>query len=176
MLTRSKLKLREGELVEANPEIERVYPQRKMSEESPLESDSQFMDNFMTMRAMVEEMYKEFKEGRDEDSSNSKQDKGVEESLLHDHSKGKGKEEKIPIPPSSPENKKKISLIKLDVKFDLSIYDGELNAEKLDNWIRHIDVYCRVQSIDSDKSKIQLASLHLGGTALIGGKAGHKLT
>ena len=62
---------------------------------------------------------------------------------------------------------KKASWIKLDVKFDLPIYDGELNAEKLDNWIRKIDVYCRVQNIESDKSKIQLASLRLGGTALV---------
>ena len=73
------------------------------------------------------------------------------------------------ITPSSPENKKKTPLIKLYVKFDLSIYYGELNAnvENLDNWIRQIDVYCRVQSIDSDSSKIQLASLCLGGTALV---------
>ncbi len=167
MLTRSKLKLGEGELAETNPEIGRVYPKRKMSEENPLESDSQFMDSFMTLKSMVEEMYREFKKNRDEDSSNSKQDKGVEESLLHDHSKGKGKEEKFLTPPNSPENKKKTSLIKLDVKFDLPIYDGELNAEKLDNWIRQIDVYCGVQSIDSDKSKIQLASLCLGGTTLV---------
>lgn len=106
------------------------------------------MYSFMTMRAMVEEMYREFKKGRDEDSSTSKGDKGAEESLLSDHSKGKGKEEKLPTHPNSPENKKKTSLIKLDVKFDFPIYDGELNAKKLDNWIRHIDVYCRVQSID----------------------------
>ena len=59
MLTRSKLKL--GELVETNPEIGRVYNERKMLEESPLESNPQFMDSFMTMRAMVEEMYREFK-------------------------------------------------------------------------------------------------------------------
>ena len=49
----------------------------------------------------------------------------------------------------------------------MPIYDGELNAEKLDNWIRQIDVYCRVQSIDSDRSKIQLDSLCLGGAALV---------
>ena len=49
---------------------------------------------------------------------------------------------------------KKSYLIKLDVKFDFPIYDGELNAEKLDNWIKQIDVYCRVQNIDSDQSKI----------------------
>ncbi len=58
-------------------------------------------------------------------------------------------------------------MIKLGVKFDLPIYDGELNAEKLDNWIRQIDVYCRVQNINSERRKIQLASLHLGGTALV---------
>ena len=64
-----------------------------------------------------------------------------------------------PSPPSSPSSsssssshksspskkkKKKSSLIKLDVEFDLPIYDGELNTEKLDNWIRQIEVYCKV--------------------------------
>ena len=138
MITRSKIKLEEGELVEANPEIGRVYPRREMVEENPLESDSQFMDSFMTMRAMVEEMYREFKKGRGEDSSTSKQDKGVEEALLVAQPEGKGKEEKPspPSPPSSPSSsssshkespekkKKKPSLIKLDVKFDLPVYDG----------------------------------------------------
>jgi len=97
MITRSKLKLGEGELVETNPEIGRVYPRRKMAEENPLESDSQFMDSFMTMRAMVEEMYREFKKGRSEDSSTSKQDKGTEESLLDGHSESKGKGKKAPL-------------------------------------------------------------------------------
>jgi len=157
MITRSKLKLGEGELVETNPEIGRVYPRREMAEENSLESDTQFMDSFMTIRAMVEEMYREFKKGRNEDFSTSKQDKGTKESLIDGHSegKGKGKEDPLSTPPNSPENKKKkTSLIKLDVKYDLPIYDGELNAEKLDNWIRLIDVYCRVQSIDSNMSKI----------------------
>jgi hypothetical protein len=49
MLTRLKLRLGEGELFEANPKIGRVYPQRRMAEEAPLESESQFMDNFMSM-------------------------------------------------------------------------------------------------------------------------------
>ena len=52
----------------------------------------------------------------------------MEEIPLHDHSKGKGKEEKFLMPPNSPEHKTMTSLIKLDVKFDLPIYDGELNA------------------------------------------------
>jgi hypothetical protein len=36
-------------------------------------------------------------------------------------------------------------LLKLDVKFELPIYDGEVNAETLDNWVRQMDVYCSVQ-------------------------------
>jgi len=35
------------------------------------------MDSFMTMRAMAEEMYQEFKKARSEDSSTFKQDKGT---------------------------------------------------------------------------------------------------
>ena len=38
MLTRLKLRLGEGELVEANPEIGRVYSHRRMAEEAPLGS------------------------------------------------------------------------------------------------------------------------------------------
>lgn len=112
-------------------------------------------------------MYKDFRKKKVEDSSGSKQDKGEDESHFHDHSKGKGKEESFLTPPNRPVHNKKASLNKIDVKFNLPIYDGELNAEKLDNWIRQIDVYCRVQNIDSDKRKIQLASLCLGGTTLV---------
>ena len=165
MLSRSKLKLGEGELVETNPEFVRVYPRKTMSEEGSMGPDPQFIDSFLAIKSMVEEMYRDFRKHKDEDSSGSKQDKGEDESHFHDHSKGKGKEERFLTPPNSPVHNKKASLIKLDVKFDLPIYDGELNAEK--DWIRQIDVYCRVQKIDSDKSKIQLASLCLGGTALV---------
>jgi hypothetical protein len=46
-----------------------------------------------------------------------------------------------------------LSLLKLDVKFELPTYDGELNAEKLDNWIKKIEVYCRAQKIMDDTGK-----------------------
>jgi hypothetical protein len=45
----------------------------------------------------------------------------------------------------------------------LPIYNGEVNAEKLDNWIRQIEVYSRIQKIQDDETKIQLASLRLDG-------------
>ena len=152
-------------MVETNLEIGRVYSRKTMSEEGFIGLEPQFIESFLAINYMVEEMYRDFRKHKDEDSSGSKQDKGGDESHSHDHSKGKGKEESFLTPPDSPKNK--TSLIKLDVKFNLPIYDGELNAKKLDNWIRQIDVYYRVQSIESDKSKIQLASLHLGGTALV---------
>ena len=33
----------------------------------------------------------------------------------------------------------------LDVKFDLPVYNGESNEENLNNWIRHLELYCRIQ-------------------------------
>jgi hypothetical protein len=60
-----------------------------------------------------------------------------------------------------------IASLKLDIKFELPIYNGEVNAEKLDDWIRQIEVYCRIQKIQDDETKIHLASLRLDGSTLI---------
>jgi len=56
---------------------------------------------------------------------------------------------------------------KLDVKFDLPMFNGESNAKKLNNWIRQIEIYYRIQQIEEDKAKIQLASLPLSSSALV---------
>ena len=64
----------------------------------------------------------------------------------------------------------KTPLLKLDVKFDLPIYSGELDVEKLDNWLKQIEVYCRVQNILDDSSKIYLATLRMGGNAQVWGE------
>jgi hypothetical protein len=58
-------------------------------------------------------------------------------------------------------------LLKLDVKFELPMYDGEVNAKRLDNWVRQMEVYCSVQQIKDDKIQIKLASLRIAGTTLI---------
>ena len=43
-------------------------------------------------------------------------------------------------PPNSPKEHGKIPpqtpFLKLDIKFELPMYNGEVNVEKLDNWIR----------------------------------------
>ena len=130
--------------METNPEIGRVYSWKTMSEEGSMGLDPQFIESFLAIKFMVEEIYRDFRKHKEENSSGSKQDKEEDESHSHDHSKGKGKEESFLTPPKSPAHNHKASLINLDAKYDFPIYDGELNAEKLDNWIRQIDVYCRV--------------------------------
>ena len=111
-----------------------------MADETPLGSESQFLDSFMTIRAMVEEMYHEFKKGKGEGTSTHKPDKGAKEPFIFTppdkEDKGKGEKPPPPSPPSSPSSsssssshktssskkkKKKASLIKLDVKFDFPI-------------------------------------------------------
>jgi hypothetical protein len=64
-------------------------------------------------------------------------------------------------------HKSGMPLLKLDVKFELPLCDGELYAEKLDNWIRQIEVYCRIHKIINEETMIQLDSLKMGGTPLV---------
>jgi hypothetical protein len=56
------------------------------------------------------------------------------------------------------------------------MYNGEVISEKLDRGIRHIEVYCRIQRIKDDETKIQLASLRLESATPIGGKPKLKRT
>ena len=60
--------------------------------------------------------------------------------------------------PNSPKGHGKtpsqIPSLNIDIKFELPIYNGEVNAEKLDNWIRQIEFYSRIQKIQYDETKI----------------------
>lgn len=110
----------------------------------------------MNMQHMLGELYED-KKTRDAASSSRKLKKD----------KGKGKVDKPPSPPSYPSSyssssssseeyetkkkPKKESLLKLDAQFELPIYDGEMNPEKLDNWIKQLEVYFRIQNITRDK-------------------------
>jgi hypothetical protein len=160
MLTREKLQRGEGELVAENPLIglrKRASHSEKMaSEEGISQDEKEFRKTFHAMSEMVKVLYEDYLEQK--------------RPVLGDSSKGKSEEEEdhpqIPpsppsTPPSSPssssssskynekknvhKNKHEMPLLKLDVKFELPIYDGEANAEKLDNWIRQMEVYYSVQ-------------------------------
>ena len=69
--------------------------------------------------------------------------------------------------PNFPRGLGKTPFIKLDIKYEFPMYDGEVIVESLDNWIRHIELYCRIQRIKDDEAKIQLDSLRLEGATLI---------
>jgi hypothetical protein len=47
------------------------------------------------------------------------------------------------------------------------MFNRDANPEKVDNWIRQVELYCRVQQIDEEEVKVKLASLRLEGTALV---------
>lgn len=179
MLTRLGLQHGKGELEEFDPEIgkRKVVHQSTMTGTENVETpeatemkpmdETQIQQMFMNVQEMLEELYED-KKKRDEALS-SKASK-----------KCKGKVDKSP--PSSPssssssstssseldeEKKIKSPLLKLDVNFELPVYDGEMNPEKLDNWVKKLEVYFHIQNITDDKTKIQLATLRMGGTALI---------
>jgi hypothetical protein len=160
MLTREKLHCGEGELVEENPLIglrKRTSQSEKMASEEGLSQDEkEFRKTFFAMTEMTKVFYEDYLEWKRPVLSESSKRKSEE---------GEDPPQIPPSPPSSPpsspsssssssksnakkhvhKHKNEISLLKLDVKFELPIYDGEVNAERLDNWVRQVEVYCSVQ-------------------------------
>ena len=47
------------------------------------------------------------------------------------------------------------------------MFNGEFNAENLDNWIRQLEVYLRIRKLHDDYTKIQLTSLRMEGASLV---------
>ena len=47
------------------------------------------------------------------------------------------------------------------------MYNGEVNAYKLDNLIRQLEVDCRIQNLQEDDIKIQSVSLRMEGSTLV---------
>jgi hypothetical protein len=176
MITREKLRRGERELVEEDPEIgsrKRTSQCEKMTSEEGLSQHEREFQRTFFVKILYDD-YLEWK--RHVQGESSKQDKSEEG-------------EYPPLPPSSPssssssstssnstfarkhshshKHKHVMSLLKLDVKFELPVYNGEVNAEKLHNWVRQMEVYCSVQKINDEATKIKLTSLRLAGTSLI---------
>jgi hypothetical protein len=197
MLTRLKLTRGEGQLVEpsSHPSRRKHIPSPQVSrrnlpsmahEEShehvPAE-DEDLKKVVMEMREMMKILIERNTRLQGEGSNPSKH-KGDSDDKTPNGNGGNGASPP-PSPPSSssssstnsrtlPNSPKghgktpsQIPSLNLDIKFELPMYNGEVNAEKLDNWIRQIEVYCRIQKIQDDETKIQLASLRLDSAALI---------
>ena len=47
------------------------------------------------------------------------------------------------------------------------MYNGEVNAGRLDKWVHQLELYCKIKNIKDDETKIQLASLRLESVELI---------
>lgn len=167
MLTRSKLKSREGKVEEINLEISsRRSAQRKSmdpcSGQGNLETEDEFNNAFMDLKRMVEELYRDRMEKKMIGSYRKDENgKGLGGDDKPPGGDGDGPPES-PSSPSSPSSHHSSSsskppknpslpldltnpLLKLDVKFDFPMYNGELDAERLDNWVKQIEVYCRIQ-------------------------------
>lgn len=135
------------------------------------------MDPFMTLRAMVDDMYRRFKKKKEEDEPKDEEGEAShsENPKIEGPSRSGKKIENDDVkrvPFSSllggqPESSSPKKLLESEVKIDLPMYNGEINAEKIDNRIRQMEVYCNVQHIYDDVVKIRLASLCLQGTTLI---------
>ena len=177
MLKRLRLQCGEGELEEFDPDIGsrrgKISSPKGEEATSSIPFEGDFLRYFMRMKIMVEEIYQYRKRGEKGGPSHAEGKKEV------------GGEEPPKSPPSSQsyldgslhsqsyldgslhsqsENKKEeidfnVPQLKLDIKFELPMYNGELNAEKLDNWIRQIEFYYRIQKFTKDNINIKLDSL-----------------
>ena len=137
--------------------------------EKPVISETEFLEDFMSMKAMMKILLDERAERKKKEEGSSSKEAEVKK---EEKGKGVGGDGDPPethqtfssshICHSSPN----MPYFKLDVKFELPIYNGDLDAEKLDNWIKQLEVYCRVQGITDDPSRIQLATLRMSGMAL----------
>ena len=148
------------------------------SEEGLSQDEKEFQKTFLSVLEMVKVLCEDYLERKRPN--------------MGEYSKGKSEEGEDPphIPPSPPssppsspsssssssksnakkhvhKHKNEMSLLKIDVKFELPIYYGEVNAERLDNWVRQMEVYCSVKHIKDGATQIKLASLRLAGTTLI---------
>ncbi len=169
MLTGSKENLGEGEIVEGDPGIglRRAFSramssprnEEEGSKEKPLISEAEFFETFMSMKAMMEMLLEERVERKKKEEGSSSRDAEMKKGVGGD---GDHPDTNQTFSHASCSNHANASpsmpYFKLDVKFELPIYDGELNAKKIDNWIKQLEVYCRVQGIHDDPSKIQLAT------------------
>ena len=159
----------EGVLESYNQEIGCAHRREKMEDEGYWgEDEKAFRKAFYQMAGVVEKLFADYQERLKNKKTNKEKAK--------DNSLGKGKDPSRPSSPSSSSssessiiaylNTKKqlekdefgLPYLKLYIKFDFPTYNGELNAKKLDVWIRQIEVYCKTHNLVDDSAKIQQRS------------------
>lgn len=196
-----KLKRREGELVEPSSKIvsrRTNTPQGSivMEHEGGLEEMSEDERNFrkqlFEMSEMVKDLYEERNFRLQEESSKPPRGKGDKPPKWN----GGNGDKPPPSPPSSPSSSTlsyttsslsktpptslmvhgKTPFLKIDIQFEFPIYNGEVNAKKLDNWICQIEVYCRMQRNKMMKPRFSFLLLYWKEQHVFGGKLKLKRT
>jgi hypothetical protein len=157
MITKETLIHGEGELLEGDPKI----GSRKMtsqseemaSEEGMSQNTIELKNTLFSISEMVKVLYEDYLEWKRPFQGESSKQKKIEE--------GEDPPKTPPSPHSSPSSSSSSStsskstarkhshnpkfdmpLLKLDVKFEFPMYDSEVNAKRLDNWVRKMEVYC----------------------------------
>jgi hypothetical protein len=150
MLTRAKHKQGKGTLKTFNIRFGRASQRKKMTEEDKCdELEKNFHMVFYHMSEMVERMYGDYEKRMKEKRKNN------EEQVDDNASVNQGVGGHPPESPSSPSSSSASSskhshhshhsshkssfkkpLLKLDVKFVLPMFNGDVNPKKLDDWIR----------------------------------------
>jgi hypothetical protein len=154
MITRENLIRGEGELVEGDNDIglrKRISQSEKMASEGLSQNEREFKKTFFSMSEMVKVLYDDYLEQKKHDHGEASTQKR----------EGGGDTTNTPLDsPSSPssssssssistwnttstrkhyhshKHKPDVPLLKLDVKKQFPMYDGEVDAEKIDNWVR----------------------------------------
>jgi len=161
MLTSGRLQRGEGNLEPFDPEAWRAPSRRNMAEEEArIEEECNFRKAFYSMAENVSQLVLRLEraEGRIVEELGSKHGDGGGDPP-HSPPANEGSSSPHHNNPRNPRETSKKPFFKLYFKFDLPVFNGESNTEKLNNWIRQIEVYCRIQQIVEDEAKIQLASL-----------------
>jgi hypothetical protein len=143
MLTKAKHKQGEGTLKTFNPKVGHVSQRKKMAKEDKRhEHEKNFHMVFYRMSEMVERMYGDY-ENRMKKKGKKKEAQADDNTSANQEAGGDPLE-----PPSSPSSSSSSSsdhshhkasfkkpLLKLDVKFYLPMFNGDVNPKRLDNWI-----------------------------------------
>ena len=115
-------------------------------EEACHEEERNFRKTFYTMAKNVGQLLSRLEKSEERNPE--------EQGSVH----GNGGEEPPPSPSTSESssssshhhhrnsrNASKKPFFKLDVKFDLPMFNSESKAKKINNWIRQIEIYCGIQ-------------------------------
>ena len=154
MLTRSILRRGEGALEEPNPQVGSIIPrtpqvishEEGQGQEFMYEDERDFRKYFFDMIEMVKVLYNEITTWLEGEIYNQPKGDGGDGSKPPpppplpppppsppSSTPSSPPSSHRPTPPTSPRGHTKSHLLKLDVKFELPIYNGEVNVENLDN-------------------------------------------